>query len=286
MIKNSENKRVLPEVVIYHGNCTDGFTAAWAANQFASDTTSYYPARYEDDRHNLDRWRPVVEGKSVLIVDFSFNRSLTKALRDVTKHLQVLDHHTTAQREIGDLDCCHFDMDKSGALLTWEYFSTAPAPALVCYVSDHDLWEHKLPYSQEIAAAIGYREKNFAVWDKLAASLQSNPRELASLGTQLIEHNQALAKEIAAKATSWQIAGQSVVAVNSSMLINDVAHTLLEEHDAVAVFEVLGSCVKFSLRSKDYHVGELAKTLGGGGHKHAAGFTVKLEQIDWLARKI
>jgi hypothetical protein len=48
-------------LVIYHANCIDGFTAAWAAWRKFGDDTEYVPASYGDAP-------PDVAARDVLIV--------------------------------------------------------------------------------------------------------------------------------------------------------------------------------------------------------------------------
>ena len=54
------------------------------------------------------------------------------------QRITVLDHHESARDALADLAHTNlnilFDMEKSGARLTWEYFHSEPAPWLVQYV--------------------------------------------------------------------------------------------------------------------------------------------------------
>jgi hypothetical protein len=42
-----------------------------------------------------------------------------------------------------------------------------PAPPLIQYVSDRDLWAFKLPHSREVAAALRLYPFRFEIWEKI-----------------------------------------------------------------------------------------------------------------------
>jgi nanoRNase/pAp phosphatase (c-di-AMP/oligoRNAs hydrolase) len=63
-----------------------------------------------------------VENAAVYMLDISWDRKTILDLRERAKDLLIIDHHATAEKELGGLDFAIFDMNKSGAVLTWEYF--------------------------------------------------------------------------------------------------------------------------------------------------------------------
>lgn len=79
----------------------------------------------------------------------------------------------------------------------------------------------------------------------------------------------------------WEVTGDVVPVYNlPGFMISDTLHMALETWDespfAVAYFDLPGKRV-YSLRSRsgsDVDVSEIAVRHGGGGHKHAAGFSV------------
>ena len=78
---------------------------------------------------------------------------------EVAAQIVILDHHLTAHDHyhsdpsVGNAmaengHVAHFDLDHSGAMLSWQYFHPdEPAPELLRYVEDQDLWNWKLPQS-------------------------------------------------------------------------------------------------------------------------------------------
>ena len=58
---------------IYHGNCADGFTAAWAVHGKFGDQLDYHPGIYGQEP-------PDVTGRDVVMVDFSYKHSVLDAM--------------------------------------------------------------------------------------------------------------------------------------------------------------------------------------------------------------
>jgi hypothetical protein len=111
-------------LVIYHGKCPDGMTAAWAVRK-ALGEGDYVPANHGDAP-------PDVAGRDVVIVDFSYRRAIMEAMFAEAKSLLVLDHHKSAEAELADLPFATFDMGRSGAGMAWDWFHPGqPRPALV-----------------------------------------------------------------------------------------------------------------------------------------------------------
>ena len=126
--------------VLYHANCTDGAGAALAAFIAMGDTAEYIPVQYG--------YPPPMYGPSdiIYIVDFSYPRSVLMDMADRVSMVVVLDHHKTAKADLEGLEHDNmkvfFDMNKSGAVLTWEYFHPdRPTPLLFNHIQDRDLWK-------------------------------------------------------------------------------------------------------------------------------------------------
>ena len=105
---------MIPDLVLYHAECTDGFGAAWAIWK------RYPSAEFIPADHGFP---PPVScaGRRVVIVDFSYSRPILEEMAKEATALQVLDHHITAQEALRGLPYVHFDLDKSGAVLAWEW---------------------------------------------------------------------------------------------------------------------------------------------------------------------
>lgn len=273
-------------MVIYHGNCADGFTAAWfmrrcfngvgGLNKCPSLIVEYVAANYGDEP-------PDVKGKSVFIVDFSYPRKILMEMQSKAASLVVLDHHKTAKEDLEGLPFCTFDMEQSGAMLAYKYWEPLDededAPILIQYVQDRDLWRFKLPHSKLVNAAIQSYPFTFDNWDKLdGMSLD----ELVADGKAIQRFKDNCVRSAKDNAKIKSFLGYEVPLVNMPVasLISDTLGELCEDYPFAAGWWAKEDVVVFSLRSKPkgIDVGDLARLYGGGGHKHAAGLTLKMNQ--------
>jgi len=277
-------------LVIYHGNCLDGFTAAWVMRGWleytgiephAVEPTQYYPAQYAPQGQRVTL--PDVTGRKVWMVDFCTGRDQLLELKAAAADLVVLDHHKTAQSACEGLDFCTFDMDRSGAMLAWDYCYPGQSPSwLVQYVQDRDLWRFMLPHSREINAFLQSRAMTFDAWDSLAGHWEPT-RDMRLLGTGALNHLQQYVSEVSRQARVGRFAGYphapivNAAYVGISELLNELAKGA---EFAVGWFQNSSGTYTYSLRSRgDFDVSALAQRFGGGGHKNAAGFTVS-ERIE------
>ncbi len=253
--------------VLYHGNCSDGFGGAWAAWQSLGDRGEYVPV------HHGGPPPEVPAGADVVLVDFAYDRPTMLALRDRAGSLSILDHHKTAEEVLRDFDGAIFNMDKSGAMLAWEFWhpGTEPPP-LICYVQDRDLWRLALPDSDEVTAALSSYPMEFEVWSRLDVA------ELAREGRSILRFKMETVRTIAGFARMGVVADHAVPIVNATAHWSDVGAYLVErfpEAPFVATyFDDADGIRRWSLRSNgSFDVSNVAKRLGGGGHHASAGFT-------------
>ena len=255
------------DMCLYHKNCADGFGAAWAVRRRFGDI-EFRAVQYGDSV-------PDVTDKDVIIVDFSFPQDVLLEILNHAKSLVVIDHHKTAQESLVGLDFCVFDMNKSGCVLTWEYLFDEPPPELFLYLQDRDLWRWELPHSREVSAALRSYPTSFDVWDGLV----ENPETLKTEGAAILRYQrQQIDANLAQKIDTVEIGGYSVPCVNCTHLISELGNELAKGKPFAALYFDTGDGKRvFSLRSTDegVDVSEIAKMYGGGGHRNAAGFTIK-----------
>jgi len=261
-------------VVLYHANCPDGFCSAFAFWKKYGDKAKYIPAKHGEPP-------PPIEGKTVYIVDFSYNRLTLLKMKDAAKSLVVIDHHITAEKELGDLDFCEFDMSHSGAYLSWKYlFGEDNVPPIVLHVEDRDLWNWKLDFSREILSTIDSYPKTFEAWDDLHISLLDSDSpahsKVVSTGRGILRYKDVLIASLIKNSFKMNIAGYEVPAINISFFQSEIAGQLSEGSPFAAAYYFDGSGFRVSLRSREngIDVSEIASSFGGGGHRSAAGFRV------------
>lgn len=299
-----------PDIVIYHDPCLDGFTAAWAAWRRWPDA-QFVGANYGQPA-------PDVTDKNVLIVDFSYKVAELTALSDSAASIVVLDHHKTARDDLApfarfkdnpkrftlpvvasmivDLQrggypavCALFDMERSGARLTWDFCNgrssgSLNVPWLVLLVEDRDLWRFNYgDATRDTGLRLSTEMKSFERWSEIAAAL---PQTVIWEGCDYTDGGKAmrvyrdwLVGEIAVKAEIRPIGNHYVPTVDCPYeLASEVGHRLCSMHpdrpfSALRVHSQNGT--SFSLRSSGgFDVSEVAAKFGGGGHAGAAGFRV------------
>lgn len=260
-------------LVIYHSNCADGFSAAFVAHQKYGDAATFHPSQYGDPP-------PDVIGKDVLVVDFSYPRATLEAMARDAASILVIDHHRTAEADLRNLPYCKFDMNRSGARMTWdELFPDADVPALIEYVEDRDLWRFRLAGSKAINAFIGAVEQTFANWTDLRRRLDTSSglADAEFTGTFLLRQIDKYADAVAPHAIVRSVAGYAVPVVNAAAPhTSELLHKLAGDAPfAVSWWERGDGKFQYSLRAGEgsaVDVGSIAKTFGGGGHRSASGF--------------
>jgi hypothetical protein len=286
--------------VLYHGGrCSDGFTSAWLASLSLGrgGDIIYVPLQYGQP-YPLE-----IDGgvDRILIVDFSFPRETMIKLGKLANSLVCLDHHRTAARDLTGLEELKgrdgitpfmkivFDMERSGAMLTWEYFHPdEPAIELVEVVQDRDMWWCKWPEGREISAWLASLTKDFKTWDWAHAALSCDAGRNAAVteGAAILRFQAAQVEMLARSARFITLGGHSVPVVNSPLLQSEIGERLCQLHPeapfaAVFFLRVLDNAwlaeeMVFSLRSRNgFDVSEVARQFGGGGHQAAAGFSMK-----------
>jgi nucleoside-triphosphatase THEP1/oligoribonuclease NrnB/cAMP/cGMP phosphodiesterase (DHH superfamily) len=279
-VRKEEHTVANRPLVIYHANCTDGLTAAWVALR-ALGEAEVVAAHY-------GTVPPNVAGRTVYIVDFSYDRPTMETLAAAACEVTILDHHKTAQAVLHGFGGHYpnarvvFDMERSGAGLAWDYFHpNEPAPWLVEYVQDRDLWRWALPDSRLVSAGIDAVEHTLQAWDALA---RRTPAALAAEGAAIEPYRRRCIESACALARCFTIAGHVVPSANCSEMrfASDVAHALADCHPFAATYWVRADgMVQFSIRSRTdgVDVSEIAQLYGGGGHRHAAGFEVEFSRF-------
>lgn len=256
-------------IIIHHANCADGFCAAYIAHTIYPDA-KFIPANYGDAPPN-------VKGEQVLILDFSYKRNTLLSMKADAKTIEVIDHHKSAEKDLRGLDFCHFDMNKSGAMLTWEWFYPfKPIPDIVAYVQDWDLWRKSLPYTSEINAAIKSYKMTFKDWDELC----SRPfiPDLADEGAAILRHKERCIEFALKQACIINICGHKVPFINISekTLVSETLYRAGRYHSFAVGWYYDGVKYNYNLRSGEdgVDVSKIAEKFAGGGHKHAAGFSL------------
>lgn len=274
--------------VIYHNHCPDGMGAALAAWIKFGDTAEYFPASYGDLPPS------VTQSDEVYILDFSYSRSVLGDMREQCASLVVLDHHKTAMADLAGFENAIFDMNRSGCMIAWEYFHPGkPIPDLFRYLQDRDLWQKKLPQTEEVFAAVQgknalgrslYPKHNFEAWVGL---LTTPIHVIAAIGQPLYAKRQKEIKAMADRAIWVKFAGYTVPCSRAQFAYSDVANLLCRRYPQAPFaicWRIQDGVRRLDFRSiGEFDVSVVAKSVGGGGHKNASGAQ---EELSWLEKFI
>lgn len=288
--------------VIYHAD-NDGLGAAFAVwRKYHHDNPMlFYRAQYGEEEkmmHLLNLFEP---NDLLFIVDFSFKRPVCDKFAAKVETV-VIDHHVTGLHELEGAPYLYYSNDYAGCTLAWKYFfEDEKIPLLLQYIEDRDLWRFKLSHSKAI---------NKYLELMLTPEEGDNVIDLFQwmrgrmIGTELYQHNklqravdvgsllykemmQQVEKVVDLAAVSGSFLGYSGVPVaNCPLHVSEVGNQLLKRYPeapfAAVYFDTSDRKTVYSLRSNgEVDVSEIAKSMGGGGHRAAAGFRVSQTKRDW-----
>lgn len=258
-------------VVIYHGNCPDGFSAAWIAHKKFGDQAFYYGLNYN---MGTPLW---LKGKEVYFIDFCFDDEEMNKIREENKKLVVIDHHITRKdAKIKDTEFI-FDINHCGSVLAWNYFfPNEKMPKLLDYIEDQDLWLWKKENSKEILAILNLKQFAFDDWEEMS-NLLENEKSMDSVihdGAIILQYQKKLIEYACKVADEVDFDGHRSLVVNSQCLNSEIGHELAKNGIHIGLtWSQEGRTIFVSLRGDgSVDVSELAKKYGGGGHHNAAGF--------------
>jgi len=296
-------------VVFYHDNCADGFGAAYAAWCRFKDDAEYISIQYNRFLYNsenatlsIGRNTVALRGRRVYVLDFSFPRPQMEHIMSVANGVVWLDHHKTAfeiwcgkapdskfqryEENSAEFDIV-LDNNKSGALLSWEWFFPREAPPkLLLHIDDYDRWQFKISGTKEINKAIWAATPwSFADWESFASDEKYD--SLKDEGFAILRAHEANVRAVVSGATRQCRVEcfDTLVGLAANCpphLQSDVGHELATRSGTFGLLWYInkdGKCL-CSLRSNgDYDVSAIAKFFGGGGHKNAAGFETSIENV-------
>jgi len=282
-------KRIV-DLVIYHSPCNDGFGAAYAAWKYCQQNKlpepEFWPVTHTDEL-DLD----ALQNRHVVMADIAFDRATMIEINDRAASFVCLDHHKTAQEALDGLDFAVFEMTRSGVMLAWDYFfPDEKMPSFLEWIGLRDLWKHKdnedaLAFTTAFDSVYPF---DFAYWDIFYQSPEVVNEHLQR-GRYLVAKHNAQVEKLAEQAQEAKWGNVHVMAFHIASddwfrYVSDLGNFLTKDDPELVAFmwhkvhsddEEAEPVYKVSLRSTGYDVGKLAKTMGGGGHTRAAGFTIK-----------
>ena len=274
-------------LVIYHGhNCPDGFASALVAWLFFDGKAQFLGLDHGDVKSVDDL--PVLDGRAVYILDFSFSQPILRAIEERAAKLVMLDHHLSAAEKLRGFGCrhgvVHFDMTKSGARLAWEFFyPDKTLPDLIRFVEDRDIWVWQYPQSAGFLAALDMEPFDFVRWNTIAGFDVAELSAYIERGCAMDDKFNKLAEQMAESAQTLSFNGVPGLMVNAPGVFHSlVGDILCQKSGTFALLWTVdkNGAVKCGLRSKaNFSCIKLAESMGGGGHAQACGFRMPYQRL-------
>lgn len=275
---------MLQQLVIYHANCSDGFTAgliAYEGLSKANASTSFEVLPIDVARlsEEIDRLPPAAH---LISFDLAFSQATFDKLLVKYPTAVVYDHHKSTAETCRPHPQLHFDNNVSGAMLAWRYYhGDEKPPALVRYVQDRDLWLWQMPGSRAVNAWL-YPElkKMFGSATAFTGAMHLLTgdvwvRGAWKRGESILQVDADNVEAIARNHYVKRVGEHDVAIVNSAVYGSELGEKLAAAHDYALIWWVqrVGE-VNVSLRSRKggADVSVVARGHGGGGHANAAGF--------------
>jgi oligoribonuclease NrnB/cAMP/cGMP phosphodiesterase (DHH superfamily) len=277
--------------VFYHSDM-DGIATLYSWSEFnALDgcgiaTINYGAATLKAIEH-------VCAGDDVVFLDFCPDQMATQKLKDVgVVGVEVWDHHKGAEsniakiRELFPEAEINYRPEGIGACaMPWER-ANRQIPVPIRLIAKRDVWDWSEPaaaFLHEWCTVLGPTIEDYEKWLRTLTTMESSADfigEAMVYGRQLVEKRDAVIAKQVSEATKIG----TLLAVNSSENISELGNALAKAnaHKVGLVWSVVGKVVRMSFRSipgAQRSALDVARTYGGGGHEHAAGASMSVEQF-------
>lgn len=307
-----------PTIVITHENCNDGFVSRAIIDDYfkKNDYTNYtflkgsYTVDYNEYFSNF-------ENCNLILADFSFdtNKIDINYLLGIVKSITIIDHHQSAIQKYNNI--IHpkltkiFDIEKCGAMLTWEYlFTNEDPPILIHFVQDRDLWIFNNPNTKRMHFALNTLSNieelkkyfnNKLLMEELLVKGQvieefvnaqinknilSNDVYLICLEFDRnkfsnITFSEELSYELNNNIIKYRI---PIINITSTLMISDILNVIAEDYFFAIGYNCSENHLNLHFRSnkesnKSANVADIAEIFGGGGHKNSAGANIIFDDL-------
>lgn len=292
-------------------DCPDGIAAAWVASKVYLDAQiigavyqsplSIQPAKgdrliivdFSFSHEVIEGW--IRRGVKVYVIDHhkTAEAELSRFYVESFKDALIAE-------SLNDEWGIEFDQDECGATLAWKRFFTKPMPAFLEFVRKRDLWldcelfTEPVPETlivHEAVATLRYEHKGnvFEVYDMLAGLDRTQLLELCNtIGLPKVQEKRNKVESIASR-HDWEPfinpldETETFIPVvrlakdgSEDRFTSDVCMKLYSQFPDADFVACITSDGSWSLRSdskgNNTDVGAIAKALGGGGHRNAAGY--------------
>lgn len=291
------------DIVVYHEYCSDGIAAAWVV-QLKNKNIQLVGCMAGSD---IDTTKVDIVNKNIVYVDICPSVTFLQNNLHKANKITILDHHISAYKAIENAFPVSneklnwvFDMNRSGCMITWDYFfinieSGLPneRPWFINYIGDRDLWKFELPYSKDISTGLfELKLLNFKGFDDLYLKDSSveiqRICEVGKIANELkdkiinIEVNKAVeykfvsSPDLSYRVWAYRGPDEYRSDIGNALLKREFKDGCLPDFCINYRYDIERNMHYLSLRGDDHSpdLTLLCKKYGGGGHKKACGFEV------------
>ncbi len=265
----------LKTIILYHSHCPDGFGGAYAAWKKFGDAATYIGVQHGNPPPEETK------GANVYLIDFCYTGNVMDELVKNAATLVVLDHHQGIGDVVTRMPEYVYDVNRSGATIAWSYFHPGvPAPELLAFVEDDDLFRFKLSETKPVLAYLSVIPFTFEGWDELARKLADPNERLAFMDTAFAyrEYFDLLVAHAVARARLIRFEGYECYLGEAHPLKpmeSAVGNALARKKGPLAlIVHARRTAVRVSLRGDgSVDVAAIARKYGGNGHPSSAAFS-------------
>ena len=265
--------------VVYHAGCMDGAASAAAAYYLSSSAIDFFAlppgasfGGRDGNPYNL-----------IMVLDMTLPKDNIVDLMEAGSTVQIIDHHVTNLEETRWYKHYQYWPDNSGCVATWKTMTKSSVPKSLLYIEDRDLWNWELKYSKELNAYIQVQNRDIPSLSKFLFGEFKPNKESVMKGLEILKSNESIVRQQALASVTTNRG----VFVNATTLQSEVGHLLLDREGMDSSVAVVYGYLQFdrvkgSLRSgpNGPDVSRVAARQGGGGHKHAAGMTMGVQEFN------
>ena len=296
--------------VCYYHNDMDGIASAAIALQNVPDCKCIkidHKKDMIDEVLRNEEWK----GNSVMIVDFAFAPEIMQRMIQESESFTWIDHHKSAMERNPKIwvpnTLIEVDgktkivegiraLDKAGCELTWEYCMGKgnPMPQSIKMIGDYDMWKFKHLFTKEFGAGLALKTHSpyDKIWKDLLLPQSHFLPILIKMGEPLVEAQTLNMKRNFKRGWDTKMYQQTgdtnktytcrmMNTNNETCSVGNYACT--KGYDIGMVWYVQGKNQTvyigvYSIKD-DVDVSKIAKSYGGGGHFHAAGFEMEFDKF-------
>lgn len=279
-------------VLVLHHDDEDGFMSAAVIDSYIDGicTDDTEESEFKAVQYGQEvPWELIDEYTNVVVVDFSYKAEILDEINSKAKSLFVFDHHSNNSDEVINHPRMIFDTASGCCLNIFNLlFKGQNPPDVLRAIGNRDVWDFSWKHTKAISSGFiaSCDNKDINSYRRSLMFDEGAITQIASVGQILVNQTRQVSEQMAKKAIPVTISreGQSYdfMTINIPMMHSDIGeaiYTSTGKRVLMYFFEATGKLV-CSMRSNQAagNVGAIAKSMKGGGHDYAAGFSIENQE--------